>query len=161
LVAWEFMTAPGRRAGWQTGVTGVEIVAEGKRRGVGATTHCMHGKAASIEEALDWRPCDYYTIRNNVPTPLGMIRFLQTTEFEPTPSGTVIHMRMAAPKSRKELITMKAARPMLEAGLRIARASLVAQLDAELERRTRGDVAEPDLPRSRPDGVLAEFGTQP
>jgi hypothetical protein len=47
-VAWDFVTTPGRRLTWQTGVTGVEVIATGNRRGVGATNHCMHGKSASI-----------------------------------------------------------------------------------------------------------------
>ena len=66
-VLWEFVTTPGRRVAWQAGVTGVEVTAKGNRRGVGATNHCMHGKGASIEQLLDWRPYDYFTIRNTAP----------------------------------------------------------------------------------------------
>ena len=29
-VVWEFVTAPGRRLGWQLGVTGVEMIAKGR-----------------------------------------------------------------------------------------------------------------------------------
>src|ERR1017187_10517120 len=40
-LAWEFLTAPGRRPAWQVGVTGVALVdSPGGRRAVGATTHC-------------------------------------------------------------------------------------------------------------------------
>ena len=46
-LAWEFVTTPGRRITWQLGVTGVEVIATGNRRGVGATNHCMHVKARS------------------------------------------------------------------------------------------------------------------
>ena len=106
-VAWEFVTAPGRRITWQIGVTGVEMIATGNRRGVGATNHCMHGKDASIEELLDWRPYDYFTYRNTLPTPMGPVRFLATTEFEPTPSGTIIHQRFAAPKTATERTIME------------------------------------------------------
>ena len=98
-VAWEFVTTPGRRIKWQLGVTGVEVKAVGNRRGAGAANHCMHGKDTSIEELLDWRPYDYFTYRNTVPTPTGPIRFLVTTEFESTPGGTVLHQRFAAPKT--------------------------------------------------------------
>ena len=77
------MTAPGRRVSWQVGVTGVEMVATGNRRGVGATNHCLHGADASIEELVDWRPYDYFTFRNTIPTPNGPIRMLETTEFDP------------------------------------------------------------------------------
>jgi Protein of unknown function (DUF2652)/Polyketide cyclase / dehydrase and lipid transport len=154
-VVWEFVTAPGRRPAWQTGVTRVEVIATGNRRGVGATNHCMHGKAASIEELLDWRPYDYFTLRNTVPTPLGPVRFLQTTEFEPTASGTILHMRIAAPETRKERAILKLMARMLDKGMRVANARLTEQLDAEIERRSRDAVEEPDLPRPRPNGVLA------
>ena len=154
-VAWEFMTTPGRRVAWTPGVTGVEVIAVGNRRGVGATNHCAHGKGASIEELLDWRPYDYFTFRNTVPTPMGQIRFLATTEFEPTPSGTIIRMRMAAPQTRKERFLARLARPMLERGLRVSRDRLVEQLAVELELRGRDALDEPDLPPARTDGVLA------
>jgi class 3 adenylate cyclase len=154
-VAWEFMTAPGRRVAWQTGVTGVEIAATGNRRGVGAVTHCMHGKSASVEEVLDWRPFDYYTIRNRMPTPMGTLQALQTIEFEPTPDGTIVHLRFGAPASRKELATMEAMLPMLKVGLRSSTASLVQELAAELGRRGGDDSVEPELPLPRPDGTLA------
>jgi len=104
-VAWEFVTAPGRRVSWQVGVTGVEMVATGNRRGVGATNHCMHGEGASIEELLDWRPYDYFTFRNTIPTPNGAIRMLETTEFEPTPDGTVVR---EPPRARRGMELLSA-----------------------------------------------------
>ncbi len=156
-VAWEFMTTPGRRVAWTPGVTGVKVIAIGNRRGVGATNHCAHGKGASVEELLDWRPYDYFTFRNTVPTPLGHIRFLATTEFEPTPTGTIIRMRMAAPQTRRERVLARLARPMLERGLRVSRDRLVEQLGAELELRGRDALDEPDLPPARMEGVLARL----
>src|SRR5437867_5132678 len=63
-VAWEFVTQPGRRRLWQSGATDVLVLdTQGGRRGVGSTNHCMHGKEAIIEDILDWRPYDYYTVR--------------------------------------------------------------------------------------------------
>ena len=100
-VAWEFVTTPGRRISWQLGVTGVKMIATGNRRGVGATNHCMHGDGTIIEEVLDWRPYDYFTYRNTISTEMGTLHFLGTTEFEPTPSGTILHQRFAAPKSAR------------------------------------------------------------
>lgn len=154
-ILWEFVTTPGRRVTWTPGVTGVEVIATGNRRGVGATNHCMHGKNASVEELLDWRPYDYFTLRNTVPTPIGSVRFLQTTEFEPTPDGTILHMRVAAPETRKERVIVKLMARMLDRGMRVANARLREQLDAELERRDRDAPAEPDLPQPRPSGLLA------
>jgi hypothetical protein len=154
-IAWEFLTTPGRRVAWTPGVTGVKVIATGNRRGVGSTNHCMHGKSASVEELLDWRPYDYFTLRNTVPTPMGPIRFLQTTEFEPTPDGTIVHMRIAAPATLKERLALRLGARTLESGLRQGHARLIEQLDAELERRARDGAGEPELPVARADGVLA------
>ena len=40
-----------------------------RRRGVGTQIHCMHGKDAIIEELLDWRPFDYFTLSALLPMP--------------------------------------------------------------------------------------------
>jgi Protein of unknown function (DUF2652)/Polyketide cyclase / dehydrase and lipid transport len=155
-VAWEFVTTPGRRINWQLGVTGMEVIAPGNRRGVGATNHCMHGKSApTIEEILDWRPYDYFTNRYTVPTPLGPLRFVATTEFEPVPGGTILHQRFAAPKTHKERAIMEQFGPGMAEEVRTSTIHLAEQLDEELERRGRDTIEEPPLPRARPDGPLA------
>ena len=153
-VAWEFVTTPGRRMTWQ-GVTGVKVIATGNRRGVGATNHCMHGEDAIIEEVLDWRPYDYFTYRNTVPTAMGPVTFLATTEFEPARGGTILHERFAAPKTPKQRAIMKQMASWLEEAVRTSTARLTEQLDKELERRGREATEEPALPRARPDGPIA------
>jgi hypothetical protein len=153
-VAWEFITTPGRRLTWTPGMTGVECVAPGNRRGVGAVNHCQHGKNASVEELLDWRPYDYFSLRNTIPTPMGTLSFLQTTEFEPTPGGTIVHMRGAAPTTLRGRVIFRLAGGMFARGLRAAEATLVEQIAAELERRNRDSLAEPDLPEPLADGAL-------
>jgi hypothetical protein len=154
-VALEFVTAPGRRVQWQAGVTGVEVIATGNRRGVGATNHCLHGAEASVEELLDWRPYDYLTFRNTVPTPMGVIRLLETTEFEPTPGGTTIRWRWAPTKTARELALMRQMETFLDEAMTTSAALLTEQLDAELERRSLEAVAEPDLPVPRASGPVA------
>ena len=153
-VAWEFVTAPGRRVLWQVGVTGVEVVATGNRRGVGTTNHCLHGADASVEELLDWRPYDYFTFRNTIPTPMGPIRMLETTEFEPTPDGTIIRWRWGTPKTAKERALMRQMESFLDQAMTTSSALLTGQLEAELERMLLEADVEPDLPRPRPDGTL-------
>jgi hypothetical protein len=153
-IAWEFITTPGRRLTWTPGMTRVECVAPGNRRGVGAVNHCMHGKNASVEELLDWRPYDYFTIRNTIPTPIGPVGFLQTTEFEPTPDGTIVRMRAAPPPTLRERIVLKLTMRMFAGQLRAAEAALAERIGAELERRDRDAVEEPALPGPRPDGVI-------
>jgi hypothetical protein len=153
-VLWEFVTTPGRRITWQLGVTGVEVVATGGRRGVGATNHCLHGKEASIEELLDWRPYDYYTFRNTTPTPHGPIHFLMTTEFEPTADGTILHQRIGAPETPEERAVAEQMLPWLDEVMEASHAQLLAQVEAEM--RERGVAQEePALPEPRADGPLA------
>lgn len=154
-VAWEFVTAPGRRVLWQVGVTNVDVIATGNRRGVGATNHCLHGAGVSVEELLDWRPYDYLTFRNSIPTPSGVIRLLETTEFEPTPDGTVIHWRWGAPKAAKERALIREMEPYLDEVMLTSGALLTDHLGAELERRRQEADDEPDLPTPRRDGPLA------
>ena len=154
-VAWEFVTTPGRRVTWQLGVTAVKVTATGNRRGVGATNHCMHGEDAIVEEVLDWRPYDYFTYRNTVPTAMGPVHFVGTTEFEPVPGGTILHQRFAAPKTPKERAIMEQMASWLEEGLRTSAARLTEQLGDELERRDRDAPEEAALPRARPDGPVA------
>jgi hypothetical protein len=159
-VAWEFVTTPGRRILWQVGVTGVQVTAVGDRRGVGATTHCLHGKEASIEELLDWRPYDYFTLRNTIPTPMGsVVRILETTEFEPTPDGTVIHWRFGPPGTAKELGVLRQMDSFLDQAMEVSGRTLQEQLEAELARRGGDAAPEPELPLPRPDGPFAGVGT--
>jgi Protein of unknown function (DUF2652)/Polyketide cyclase / dehydrase and lipid transport len=145
-VAWEFVTTPGRRIAWQLGVTGVEVIATGNRRGIGATNHCMHGQDATIEEVLDWRPYDYFTYRVTVPTAMGPVRFVATTEFEPTPGGTILHQRFAAPRTPKERAIMEQIASWLDQGLRTSATRLTEQLDEELQCRSGDASEEPALP---------------
>ena len=69
-IAWDYLTSPARRLRWQAGVTDiVEEAAAGGRRGVGTTNHCVHGKDAVVEEILDWRPTEYFTLNWQMPIP--------------------------------------------------------------------------------------------
>jgi hypothetical protein len=148
-VLWEFVTTPGRRVGWQAGVTGVEVIAPGNRRGGGTTNHCVHGGKASVEHLLDRRPYDCLTIRNTVPTALGELHFLQTTELEPRDGGTALHLRMGPAETRRERMVARLMTPLLERALRASGEQLSAQLDAELERRSRDADGEPAVPGPR------------
>jgi len=159
-VAWEFVTTPGQRMSWQPWVTEVDVQgATGGRRGPGSANHCMHGKDAVVEEILDWRPYDYVTDRTILETPSGPIRLLHTVEFEPGTTGTTIHFRYAAPKTRREKQLMETIGPAYGAALESGLPSLVAQLADALAARDAGGGIEPELATPRPDGPLA--GLQP
>src|SRR5262249_57109926 len=85
-----------------------------------------------------------------LPTPAGPIRFLQTMEFEPTPAGTTLHYRFAAPTTRKERAIMEQMAPWLEDAMRTSATRLTEQLDEELERRGRDATDQPAPPRTQP-----------
>jgi uncharacterized protein YndB with AHSA1/START domain len=145
-VAWEFLTTPGQRMSWQPWVTEVNVVAgPGGRRGMGSANHCRHGADAVIEEILDWRPYDYVTDRTILDTPGGPVKILHTMEFEPTTTGTVIHLRFAAPRTKREKALL-ATGPSYEEALRSRVPDLVAQLEARFAGLEAGREAEPELP---------------
>jgi uncharacterized protein YndB with AHSA1/START domain len=154
-VAWEFVTAPARRLEWQAGVTGVEVDATGNRRGVGAVNHCVHGADAVVEEILDWRPYDYLSYMNNVPTPMGVVSFLATIEFEPTAEGTLIHERFAAPESPEQRAVVEQMASWLQEAVQASATRLSALLAEEVERRAGEVREEPALREASPDGPLA------
>ena len=130
-VAWEFLTRPGQRMSWQPWVTEVTVKAVGGRRGTGSANHCMHGKDAVVEEILDWRPYDYVTDRTILDTPAGPLKFTHTIEFEPTPSGTTVHMRYALPTSRRNRPLAEQVAHTYGAALQSSVPNLCLQLDAE------------------------------
>jgi uncharacterized protein YndB with AHSA1/START domain len=155
-VAWEFLTVPGRRTAWQSGVTDVLLAdSTGNRRSVGATIHCMHGTEAVIEEILDWRPYDYWSNRSTINTPAGPVKMLSTVELEPTASGTTIHFRYASPKTAKERAVFQGLAPMYEGIFKASNALMISQLEAELADRRIDPPREPELPARKPDSVLA------
>ncbi|MBI2777959.1 MAG: DUF2652 domain-containing protein [Chloroflexi bacterium] len=155
-VAWEFLTRPGQRMTWQPWVTEVTIKgATGGRRGPGSANHCVHGRDAVIEQILDWRPYDYVTDRTILDTARGPVKVLHTIELEPTAAGTTVHLRFAAPKSRREKVLMQEIGPAYGAALRSGVPALIAQLDAALAAREADRGPEPELAMPRPDGPLS------
>lgn len=130
-VAWTFLTTPGQRMTWQPWVTEVAIQgATGGRRGPGSSNHCMHGKDAVVEEILDWRPFDYVTDRTTLDTPDGPVKLLHTIELEPTSTGTTIHLRFGAPKTKREQASLARLGPAYGAALEARIPALLEQLAA-------------------------------
>lgn len=160
-VAWEHMTQPGRRIAWSHGVTDVIVDAPGNRRGVGTTNHCMHGKDEILEEVLDWRPFDYFTVRSIMGTPAGPVKFLTTFEFEPTVDGTTVHMRIGAGRSKRDRAILVDVLPMF-APIFAANAGTLRELVAD-DLRARADMApaEPAIPAPKADGLFSEMTLLP
>jgi uncharacterized protein YndB with AHSA1/START domain len=96
---WAYVTDPARRADYVPGVERVDEVPADGRRGIGTTNHCVHGEGVSLEEVLDWRPYDYFTLRNTMP---GMGTWVTTEELQPTEGGTRVTIRFQRPRSAKD-----------------------------------------------------------
>lgn len=149
-LVWEFMTAPSRRVQWQEGVTAVREEAPAGRRGRGTVTHCVHGRDAILEEILDWRPFEYYTLRALMPMP-GAPKITMSDVFEPVGTdATRVTTRLARPRTAKERAFLDEFSPLLETWARAGAERLRPLLEAERSARaaSAGSVAEADVPSS-------------
>ena len=96
---WEYLTVPSQWQRWWPTDALVEHSGN-RRRGVGTQVHCMHGKDAIIEELLDWRPFDYFTLSAQLPIP-GAPKVVMTRALRDLPDGTThLEMRIAKPKAK-------------------------------------------------------------
>ena len=125
----------------------VEEAARGGRRGVGTTNHCVHGKDAIVEEILDWRPSDYFTLNWQMPIP-GAPKVKTTYVLTPTDEGTAVEFRMERPRSAKDRAFLEqilpGLKPIFEAGI----AALTPLVAEEMARRAEEGAVEADLPAS-------------
>jgi len=98
-IVWEHFTVPGQREKWWPADAIIET-SSNSRRGIGTENHCMHGKDAIVEEVLDWRPLDYFTVSTLLPIP-GAPKIMLTHAFQDRTNGaTHIEMRVAKPKPK-------------------------------------------------------------
>ena len=138
-IVWDYLTSPVRRPKWNADNV-IENSPTG-RRGAGTVNHCIHGRDAIIEEILDYRPHDYWTVRSQVPQP-GMPKITYSQVLEDRPDGgTHVEFRMAKPrpKDREAFLAMV---PMLESMLDHSFAAIASLLEAEVESRREGDGVE-------------------
>ena len=156
-VVWEYLTSPGRRVQWMAGVTDVIQEAAGNRRAVGATNHCMHGKEAILEEVLDWRPFDYFTVRSTVQTPGGPIGIPNTFELQPTAGGTRVSLRFQRPSNADEAAIVEPMLPMFQGMVDTGAAALRALRGEEMQSRAAAAPPEPELPTPDPKGEFADL----
>ncbi len=96
---WEYLTVPGQWQKWWDADDIVEDSGKG-RRGVGTKNHCAHGKHVNVEETLDWRPADYFTVAITLPVP-GAPRIVMTRALLDGPNGTThLELRIGKPKPK-------------------------------------------------------------
>jgi len=156
-IVWEYLTSPTLRLLWQSGtIRIVEDIGSG-RRGAGTVNHCMHGKAAVVEEILDWRPFEYVTLNSLMPIP-GAPKLKSQQVLEPLGDDrTLVHFRFGRPRSAKDRAFLEAVLPEIGPQFQGWLATLAEVLTAEMERRRREPaVPEPEVPAS-----AARFLTEP
>jgi uncharacterized protein YndB with AHSA1/START domain len=95
---WAYVTDPARRADYVPGVERVDEVPMDGRRGIGTTNHCVHGAGVSLEEVLDWRPYEYFTLRNTMQGGT----WVTTEELRESDTGTRVTIRFQRPRSAKD-----------------------------------------------------------
>ena len=140
-IVWECLTVPGQWRKWWDADDIVEDSRTG-RRGVGTRNHCMHGEHAIIEEALDWRPVDYFTVGITLPVP-GAPRIVLTRALLDGPDGTThLEFRVAKPKPKDKAFVDGAAAKFAERMTK-AIAGLRSMVEGKLP--AVGGVEEPPL----------------
>jgi uncharacterized protein YndB with AHSA1/START domain len=107
---WAYVTDPTRRADFVAGVVSVNETPADGRRGIGTTNHCVHGEGASLEEILDWRPFDYFTMKN---TMANVGSWITTEELEPSGPGTRVTLRFQRPRSAKDRAQLEQILPFI------------------------------------------------
>lgn len=147
---WEYLTVPGQWRKWWNADDIIEISSNG-RRGVGARNHCMHGKDAIIEETLDWRPVDYFTVGIALPVP-GAPRIVMTRALLEGPNQTTrLELRVARPKPKDKAFVDGAAAKFAE--------SMTAAIDglrSMVEAKQPDAAVEEPTPRPSAGRFLAE-----
>jgi hypothetical protein len=83
-VVWDWLHDPPKRTLWQKGSSWEVEERPNGRTGPAARNHCKSGHI--LEQILDWRPFDYYTVSLSK----GLLEIMITGELEPTASGTHI-----------------------------------------------------------------------
>ena len=147
-IAWEYLTSPARRPRWQAGVQEVIEATANGRRGVGTTNHCVHGADAVVEEILDWRPPEYFTVNSLLPVP-NVPKIRSTDQLVATPTGTHVTMSFERPRSAKDRAIVEAVLPQFEPMIRAGAEALVPLLAEEMARRASADaIVEPSIPTS-------------
>jgi hypothetical protein len=138
-IVWDYLTSPIRRPKWNADAV-VQNSSTG-RRGAGTVNHCIHGRDAIVEEILDYRPYEYWTLRAQVPQP-GMPKLTYSEVLEDLPGGgTRVEFRFAKPRP-KDREAVQAMLPMLQGMMDHSFAAIAPLLKAEADAGRAGDDVE-------------------
>lgn len=79
---WDWLSDPQKRIRWMKGSAWEATERPGGRTGPAAQNHCSNSNV--LEQIIDWRPFDYYTVKLTK----GILNIMVTSELEPTSHGT-------------------------------------------------------------------------
>jgi hypothetical protein len=82
-VVWDWINNPRKRVLWDELDDVLPMLRPGGRTVAGARNHCLHGKEVAVEDILDWRPFDYFTVR----ILKRGVYVSRTCVFQPLPEG--------------------------------------------------------------------------
>lgn len=136
MAVWDWYNDPRKRIVWDDLDEVRAILRPGGRAGVGARNHCIHGKTVAVEDFLDWRPFDYFTVR----ICRQGICVRRTCHFVPTSdgAGTRLYTNFVVEMPLPNWLTRRVARPFLEKVVHVYKTrNHMAQLVSE-EARQRG-----------------------
>ena len=96
-MVWDYLTSPNKRPRYTPGVTSFDQTNPHGRRGPGTTNHCAHGSDVIVEEIVDWRPFEYFTVR----FVLMGFPIEETAELTATDRGTQVTLRQKIARTKK------------------------------------------------------------
>jgi hypothetical protein len=101
-IIWEWLNDPFKRSLWNVGTNWSTVLKPGGRTQSGAVNHCAHGKSVTVENILDWRPFDYFTVE------YPGFKTRVTEQLIPTSNGTRLTANMqiniSLPKFLKRIV---------------------------------------------------------
>jgi len=110
-VVWDWINNSSKRVLWDELDSVVPVLRPGGRTTAGARNHCLHGKEAAVEDILDWRPFDYFTV--------GILKrgvyVSRTCDFQPLPNGgTRLSTNFVVKMPIPDWLTRRIAKPFLQ-----------------------------------------------
>ena len=92
-LVWEYLTKPDLEAGFLGYDYAERIDTLGGRVREDAGFHCAHGDLHIYSKVLDWKPFDYYTLKQSVPG----ISYICTRSLTPLETGTHLGVYLSKP----------------------------------------------------------------
>jgi uncharacterized protein YndB with AHSA1/START domain len=87
-IVWDWLNDPSKRNRWMQGASWAVKERPQGRTGAGSHNHCSNYRF--VEEILDWRPFEYFTVRYS----RGFLKLIITGELKPNAKGTEVYWNM-------------------------------------------------------------------